>query len=298
MKAVYFNIQRFCMRDGPGIRTTLFLKGCPLRCVWCHNPEGQSPSRELMFRRDKCALCGNCLDLCGARSIADGEISVDRAECSACGRCVRACDAGACEICGKEEDVARLFDIMARDKKYYDNSGGGVTVSGGEPLAQPEALLALAELSDAAGIHFAVETSGYGDEGVLLELASLGTLFLYDVKGIDPARHEANTGVSNEIILSNLSRLIARGADIILRLPLIPGMNDSERDLDQLRVFLAEQKDHIRRAEIMPYHRIGTGKAEDLGRDAAHLRAVPDGGSFADGWKRRLEDSGAQIVVN
>ena len=298
MIATYYNIQRFCLKDGPGIRTTLFLKGCPLRCVWCHNPEGQSPSPELIFRGDRCVSCGACLGLCGARVAAGDGITVDREACISCGRCAEVCPADACEVCGKTEDVSRLFGVMSRDKKYYENSGGGVTVSGGEPLAQPEALLSLAHLFAAEGIHFAVETSGCGDAGALLELASLGTLFLYDIKGIDPVRHEANTGVSNGIILSNLEKLVSHGADIILRLPLIPGMNDSESDLEALCGFLAEQKDHIRRAEIMPYHRIGIGKAENVGRDASAIRAVPDGRSFADGWRRRLEASGAEIYVN
>ena len=297
MKVSYFNIQRFCLHDGPGIRTTLFMKGCPLRCLWCHNPEGQSPSKELFFRRDKCVFCGKCLGLCEARSASDGKISVDRALCTACGKCASVCIPDCNEICGKESEVEDLFETLIRDRLYFENSDGGITVSGGEPLSQKEALVRLAKLSRDANISFAVETSGYGDASALSRLASLGSLFLYDLKGADDEKHIANTGVSNKTIISNLDMLAGAGADIILRLPLVPGYNDSGRDLRAISALISKYKGKVRHAEIMPYHRIGLGKIPSLGREAGDEN-IPDGREFCDRWKAVLEDSGVDIIVN
>lgn len=293
----YFNLQRFCVHDGPGIRTTLFMKGCPLRCLWCHNPEGQSPSPELIFRSDKCVGCGACLGKCGARTKEGGAVSVDRSKCTLCGKCVDVCVSGCSEICGGAEDADVLYEKLIRDERYFKDSHGGITLSGGEPLLQPEAVLYLAGRAKEDGIGFAVETSGYCDAGALAELSALGTLFLYDIKGADPVRHEKNTGVSNERIISNLEALAGRGADIIIRLPLVPGYNDSEEDLDELSSLLGKFKRYIRRAEIMPYHRIGLGKLETLGRTSP-LSGVHDGREFAAGWKKKLEKSGVILKIN
>ena len=294
----YFNIQRSCLRDGPGIRTTLFLKGCPLRCLWCHNPEGQSFEKELIFRRDRCTGCGRCLSVCSARTREGETVALDRGKCTACGRCAEVCLADCCEICGAEAPADEIYEKLVRDRPYFENSGGGITVSGGEPLSQPEAVLCLAKRAADDGVGFAVETSGYGDAATLLRLASLGCLFLYDIKGIDPEKHLINTGVSNESILSNLAALTGAGADVILRLPLIPGYNDSNRDLDLLTEHLSKYREKIGRAEIMPFHRIGIGKSAYIGRDNGELRSVPDGKAFSEEWKSRLEASGAEVIVN
>ena len=298
MKLTYFNIQRSCFHDGPGVRTTLFLKGCPLRCVWCHNPEGQSRGAELIFRRDKCVGCGRCAGLCGARTLSDGGISFDRALCTACGKCAAVCLADACELCGKEEEAEKIYEILIRDRLFFRDSDGGITVSGGEPLAQAEGVEYLARRAAEDGIGFAVETSGYGDAASLARLASLGTLFLYDIKGTDCEKHIKNTGVSCAPILDNLRMLASLGADIILRIPLIPGFNDSEEDLDGLCSLISEYREKIRGAQIMPYHKIGLGKARSLGRDTSETENVPDGAAFANAWKSSLERSGVQIKVN
>ena len=298
MNVSYFNVQRFCLQDGPGIRTTLFLKGCPLRCLWCHNPEGRDVGKKLLFRADRCTGCGRCVGLCKARRIEGGKAAVDRSLCTACGRCVEPCLSDCSEICGKETDTGELFDILVKDRLYFEESGGGVTVSGGEPLMQKEALLDLARRAKEAGVSFAVETCGYGDTEALLDLSRLGCLFLYDVKGIDDEKHAVNTGVSNRRILSNLDALFSAGADVIVRMPLVPGYNDSERDLELLAGFLGSIRDKILRAEIMPYHRIGLGKASSLGIDVGEMGKVPDGKEFADRWLGALSPSGVEIKVN
>ncbi|MBR6051495.1 MAG: glycyl-radical enzyme activating protein [Clostridia bacterium] len=298
MKLTYFNIQRFCLRDGPGIRTTLFLKGCPVNCIWCHNPEGKSSKPELLFFEDRCASCGACLGLCPARSIADGKIAVDRALCTACGKCADICLNDACEICGKVADAEEIYAELIRDKLFFDTSGGGITLSGGEPLYQAEAALYLAERAAADGIPFAVETSGVCPRDVLLRLASLGALFLYDLKGADPERHLKNTGVALSLVTENLDALTDAGADVILRLPIIPGYNDSENDLSLMRKLLSRYAGKVRRAEIMPFHRIGIGKMNSLGFDAGDLKYVPDGKSMVDGWREILSRSGVTVISN
>ena len=298
MNVSYFNVQRFCLQDGPGIRTTLFLKGCPLRCLWCHNPEGRDVGKELIFRADRCTGCGRCLGLCSARRLEEGKAAVDRSLCTACGRCVEPCLSDCSEICGKEADTEELFDILVKDRLYFEESGGGVTVSGGEPLMQKEALLDLARRAKEAGVSFVVETCGYGDAEALLDLARLGCLFLYDVKGIDDEKHRANTGVSNKRILSNLDALLSAGADVIIRMPLVPGYNDSENDLALLAGFLGKLRGRIRHAEIMPYHRIGLGKAPSLGIDPGRISEIPDGKAFAEKWRAALLPSGVEIKIN
>ena len=298
MNVSYFNIQRSCLQDGPGIRTTLFLKGCPLRCLWCHNPEGRSAGAELMFRRDRCTGCGRCIGLCEAREYEEGKAAVDREKCTSCGKCVMPCPNDCSEICGREADTDELFGILIRDRLYFEESGGGITVSGGEPLMQKDAVLYLARRAADEGISFAVETCGFGDADVLSELSRLGGLFLYDIKGIDDEKHIANTGASNKTILSNLGSLISAGADVIIRMPLVPGYNDQPRDLELLSEFLSGLRGKIRRAEIMPYHRIGLGKAASLGKDTGEIGKIPDGRAFAEGWREALSSSGVEIKVN
>ena len=298
MQLSYFNIQRSCLQDGPGIRTVLFLKGCPLDCLWCHNPEGKSCRSVLLFRRDKCTGCGRCLGLCGARSVKDGKAYVDREACSACGRCVEPCLFDCNEICGESEDADAVFEKLMRDRLYFKNSGGGVTVSGGEPMLQKDAVIYLSERCRQEGVGFALETSGYTDPDALCTLASRGCLFLYDIKGVDPEKHRKNTGVPNDLILSNLDMLAGIGADMILRLPLVPGYNDTDGDLYMLKELISGYSDRIRRAEIMPYHRIGLGKTSALGEDSEKMSEVPDGRQFAERWLSALEGCGAEIVVN
>jgi len=268
------NIQKFCVDDGPGIRTTVFLKGCPLRCLWCHNPETHRSSPELMQRDHKCVGCGKCVPACpsGARGIylteGGGAIAlVDRAKCNVCGKCATVCPTKACEVCGEEMTVETVLAKVARDKLFYKTSGGGMTVSGGECAASPDFTLALIRGAKEMGISAAIETCGYGSPDFFREAAELGTLFLYDLKEMDDGRHKVLTGVSNARILENLSMLMDMGADIIIRMPLIPGVNDSDEELEALAVFLEENRGRYIEAEIMPYHALGNGKSLALGRE-------------------------------
>ena len=265
-----FNIQKFCIHDGDGIRTCVFLKGCPLRCIWCHNPESLEKTPSLFFSKSKCTACGKCLAVCSARSIENGELEIDRKSCTKCGKCSELCLNDANEITGKEMTAAQVIDEVMKDKIFYETSGGGITVTGGEPSYQPEFTLELLKLAKVNGISAAIETCGIGLREFYKAAADLGTVFLYDIKCIDPEKHRALTGADNAHILSNLGYLMDSGADIIIRLPLIPECNDSDEDIAALADFLNKNKGRYRYAEIMPYHTTGTGKAAKLGTNCAY----------------------------
>ena len=261
-----FDIQHASVSDGDGVRTTVFLKGCPLRCLWCHNPESQAPGRQLLFYFFRCVGCGRCLDGCPARSHdGDGKILLDRGKCVLCGRCAEVCPKDANEICGRKATVREVVDEVLEDLPFYRN-GGGMTVSGGEPASQPEFSLALAALAKENGVGTAIETSGYGPEDFFRSAAELGCTFLFDIKELDPDTHRRLTGVDNSLIMSNLRMLFGIGANVVLRLPFIPGANLSDRYLSDLGAFLAENKGNYLRAELIPYHRLGKSKEQALGR--------------------------------
>jgi pyruvate formate lyase activating enzyme len=268
---IVFNIQKFCIHDGDGIRTCVFLKGCPLRCVWCHNPEGLETRPILSFDRRKCSSCGRCLAVCDARSMENGVLRIDRERCVLCGKCTDVCLNDANERIGREMTAAEVMDEVLKDRMFYDTSGGGLTVTGGEPSFQAAFTSELLTLAKKAGISAAVETCGIGARGFYEQAADLGATFLYDLKCMDPARHRQLTGADNAPILSNLCYLLDRRADVILRLPMIPGCNDSDADIAALASFLNEHKDRYRYAQIMPYHALGTGKAEKIGLPAGFV---------------------------
>lgn len=261
---IVFNIQKFCIHDGDGIRTCVFLKGCPLRCIWCHNPESLDSEPVLSFSKTKCSLCGKCLTECFARTIENGILKIDREKCIKCGKCVASCLNDANEIIGKEMTTKEVFDEVVKDKIFYDTSGGGLTISGGEPSYQPDFTLELLRLSKDAGISLAIETCGIGSREFYVKVADLGATFLFDIKAIDPVRHKSLTGAYNSHIMANLNYLMDRGANIIIRLPLIPHCNDSDKDIEKLSEFLNRNKGRYRYAEIMPYHTLGIGKSEKL----------------------------------
>jgi len=261
-----FDIKRFAIHDGPGIRTTVFFKGCPLSCPWCHNPEGRSSEPELFLRSGRCNGCGACLPSCqtGALSLIDGTISVDRSRCTACGDCAAACPSEALEIVGRVVTVGELIGSLGRDTPFYDQSNGGVTVSGGEPLAQPEFLNELLRACRSQWLHTTVDTSGYAPLEVVREVAASADLFLYDLKLIDPTAHRRFTGVENASILDNLRFLSSRGASVIVRVPVIPGITDALDNIDGIARFVASQGRPYP-VDLLPYHRAGMEKYARLG---------------------------------
>ncbi len=267
-------IARFAIHDGPGIRTTVFLKGCPLRCAWCHSPESQRPAPEFMPQPDRCIRCGSCTAACPhavlPAAVAD---SAAPAGCTTCGACAEACPTGARELVGHETTVDALMALVERDRIFYDESGGGVTFSGGEPLLQPEFLLEAAASCRVAGIHVAVDTCGHADPEILLAVAREADLFLFDLKIVDRETHRRFTGVPNDLILSNLERLAALHPRVIVRFPLIPGVNDDEGNITALGALLASFR--LTRVDVLPYHRAGLAKYHRLHRPYALADAEP-----------------------
>jgi pyruvate formate lyase activating enzyme len=259
-------IERFAIHDGPGIRTTVFLKGCPLRCAWCHSPESQLSSPEFMPRAERCVRCGACTAVCPHHAVqpaADGGMVTPDA-CDTCGACAEACPTGARELVGRSMSVDALMAEIERDRIFYDESGGGVTFSGGEPLMQPVFTLEMLAACRAAGVHVAVDTCGQVDPDVLMEAAGDADLFLFDLKIIDEDRHRAFTGASNFRILQNLERLAAVHSQVLVRFPLIPGVNDDDENVRAMGAFLASL--HLTRVDVLPYHRAGLAKYERLQR--------------------------------
>jgi len=262
-----FNLMRFSTEDGPGLRTTVFLKGCPLTCPWCHNPESQSPEVEVIFRERRCIGCGSCAFVCPQGILGPGGIRAGEGarECLRCGTCASVCPAEAREAVGREMTAAQVMAEILKDRDFFEESGGGVTFSGGEPLAQPEFLTALLLSCREAEIHTAVDTSGAAPAGVVDRVAPLTDLFLYDLKVMDDRRHRELTGAGNGLILANLVRLVEAGRRVVVRVPVIPGYNDDQANLAALAGFLGGLEPRPR-VELLPYHAIGLEKYRLLGR--------------------------------
>lgn len=265
-----FDFKKYSINDGPGIRTTVFFSGCPLSCLWCHNPESQSLKPELLYRAGRCLLCGECIELCPEGAISldrnSGSVVTDRQKCTRCQTCITTCYSGARQLSGHEMTVQEVMAIIEREIPFYDESHGGVTFSGGEPLMQPGFLSTLLKACRAQEIHTVVDTSGFASWNVFERIRGDVDMFLYDLKHMDSVRHREVTGVPNEIILSNLRRLSESGAKCIVRIPLIPGINDDEKNLVESGQFLASLA-RIESVELMGYHDIAQAKYEALGRE-------------------------------
>ena len=275
MSSLVTNIQGFSIHDGPGIRTVVFLKGCGLECQWCGNPECISPHPEIGLFKSLCTGCGKCEEICPNGALVFGTAGfprIDRATCSGCGTCSSVCSYRAIVLYGKVMSVEEIFDVVKRDSIFYDASDGGITVSGGEALLQPQLVCDLFDKCHRGGIHTCIETSGYASEPALIQVLPYTDYVLYDLKYLDSEKHSKFTGKPNTLVLNN-ARIVARsGIEMLFRMPLIPGINDDMQNIKETADFLRGLGKNTARIELMPYHRLGKGKYESLDR---HFR-LPD----------------------
>ena len=267
IRGTVFDINRYAIHDGAGIRTTVFLKGCPLRCRWCANPESQRNGPELAHLKNECVLCGRCVAACSQDAIRLSETAhfLNRSVCDRCGKCVEVCPAEALQVMGRTVSVEDLYAIVAEDRPFWERSGGGVTLSGGEPLVQHRFVKVFLERCRADYVHTAIETCLHAPEETLAEVRPLVNTVICDLKIMDDKRHRQYTGVSNELILNNMTALLQSEQDMRVRMPLIPGVNDEPSNLSAMGEFLEKNRPGVE-LELMPYHRLGETKYARLGR--------------------------------
>lgn len=285
IKGTIFNIQRFSINDGPGIRSTVFYKGCPLNCLWCHNPESKSKDLEILFDVKKCLGCMRCAELCpsGCHSLCDNLHVFDRSACRLCGKCTEVCYADALEMVGYQRSVSQILEEVLKDKVFYDCSGGGITLSGGEPMYQFQFTYELLTECKKHGLHTCMETCGYAGKEAFRKIAGLVDIFLFDYKETDSQRHKAFTGVANEQILENLRLLDDFGCKIILRCPIIPTLNDTREHLEAIAA-TANSLKNILQIDVEPYHPLGAGKAKNLGKAYPLMDLTFPSNETVDGW--------------
>ncbi|ACN17982.1 PflC2 [Desulforapulum autotrophicum HRM2] len=264
--SIIFDIKKYAIHDGPGIRTTVFMNGCPLSCPWCHNPEGLSLESRVTYNGQSCIGCGECVAACPEQALELNENGVarDLVKCINCGHCAEICPANAMEKTGRCHSTDSLMEMIKKDRLFYESSGGGVTFSGGEPLVQWRSLDRLLRGCTRLGIHTAVDTSGYSTWGILEKIAENTDLFLFDLKVMDDSQHRLYTGVSNGFILSNLKKLSRRGAAIIIRFPLISGVNADTQNLEKMGRFVADLP-QVHQVDILPYHDFQRAKYHKFG---------------------------------
>lgn len=271
-EATIFDIQKFSIHDGPGIRTLIFMKGCPLACIWCSNPESQVSTPQLVFYGEKCIRANKCWEVCPthAISVKDSQLVLDKSLCNLCGKCVEACYAGAWKMFGEVVDVDYVIQEIEKDTLFYKNSGGGVTFGGGEPILYPDFISAVASRCQGAGIPVAIETCGFASWRNFEKILDNIDLVMFDIKHMDPKVHKELCGCSNQLILKNLRRLSQRDdIEVIVRVPTIPGLNDSEDNIKSTIKFVASLGGNIRGIELLPYHKFGENKYERLERKYA-----------------------------
>jgi pyruvate formate lyase activating enzyme len=299
-EAIVTNIQGYCIHDGPGIRTTVFFKGCSLSCAWCSNPENMSGKVEMGFIETLCARCGRCHEACPNNAIrpGEGEYRIDRNRCQACGACREACCNDALVRYGETMAVDEVWDAVRRDKMFYGVSGGGVTVSGGEPLLQPGFVRELFELCRGEQIGTCVETCGFVDPAAFLEVAPVTDRFLFDLKHMDEGIHVSYTGRTNIRILENATLLVERGADVLFRQPVIPGVNDSRANIEATARFLRGLGQKVPGLELMPYHMMGQSKYKALDLTYGMEGAAVMGDAEMEGVRNAYIDRGVACTIS
>ncbi len=292
-----FDIQRFSIHDGPGIRTIVFLKGCPLSCLWCCNPESQSANPVIMYQPEQCIHCGRCVQACQNGAISPGEPGlVDRQKCVGCGECASVCPAGALVLKGEKMSVESLINILKKDRAVYRKSGGGVTISGGEPLVQWQFATELLKACKAQGWHTAMETTGLGSEEAVESVFPYLDVALLDIKAMDPVRHKQATGVSNEVIHRNAVR-IAELTQVVIRVPTIPTINDSEEEFKKISAF-AKTLNGVDTIHVLPYHTYGENKYGLLGSEypmGYEIQPLPR--ERAEVFRKVVEEQGLHCVI-
>jgi len=296
-KALVFNIQKFSIHDGPGIRTTVFFKGCPLSCLWCHNPESQNFKKQTMISKDKCTVCGRCITKCNNHVIklCNSQIENDFEKCISCGNCVDFCFNNARELVGEELTVAEIIKEIEKDRVFYDESNGGVTFSGGEAMSQIDALEDLTRNCKEKGISVAVDTCGYAPFSSFERIMDNVDLFLYDIKLMDNEIHKKYIGTDNVLILENLIKLSERGANINLRIPVICGINDDNEAMESIIEFI--KNTNIRDVNLLPYHDIAKNKYDKLGKEyCSSLMSKPSAERMEE-IKKMFEKYGYKVKI-
>ena len=303
MTGIVFDIQHYCIHDGPGIRTNVFLKGCPLRCLWCQNPESQQLSAQIMYQVEKCTVCGKCVDACPEHAITlefkeeneMPEIKTNRGLCTACGKCVQYCPNEARRIVGEEMTLDSVFKKVEQDKLFFGKDGG-VTVTGGEPLAQWEFARAVLKRCKENGINTCIETCGYGNWPQVETVMEYVDLVLYDIKHMDTVQHKKCTGVGNEKILENIKRISQEmNKEIIIRVPVIPGYNDTSENIEQLGNFIKEELPTCIEVNLLPFHNMGESKKQQLDRSSEEFSSVTPSDERMEQLKNVLRSSGIAV---
>jgi pyruvate formate lyase activating enzyme len=309
-----YDIQGFSLHDGPGIRTTVFLKGCPLRCPWCHSPESQQFHPQLSWIAIRCIgleMCGTCIAACPVNAIAPGEttlnvstndeirlITIDRSRCDNCGSCSVRCYPKALSVSGTDYTVEEIVNRVTRDKPFYEQSGGGVTISGGEPLSQPDFVLELLMRLKERELHTALDTTGHVQFDILERVLPYVDLFLYDLKHMDGSQHKAATGVPNDLILENARKLAAADANLQIRVPVIPRFNDSDENFRETALFCKSLGKAVTVVQLLPYHNLGVVKYQRIDDRMAALEAEPPTEDRMRSIRQLFEEHGLSVTVH